>query len=524
MIALAFLRRPFWLSGLGVALPVALAYAAASALGLLFLAGPGTVALFWPAAGLGIALFLRLPRLSWPACGLGLAVGNAAANLMVGQGVLPTLGFAAVNVVEPLLAVLVVGRLFGRTMRGVTSGEVLRVVLAAVGLVQGPAALLGALATGSWSVEAGSLWVAWRAWFLADAVGTLTVAPLVLALWSAHVRERPAPRTLVEWLAMGGALAGLTAMTFGPAPGPAPLALAALVPLLLLAIARLPRAGAALVAVVVPCAAAWGTLGGQGPFVLPDAAPQDALLAVQLFGGLLALAALVGRRSRAEPVIRREPGPTAGGRTEAETELLLREMSHRSKNLLSVVQAVARQTARRSNPERFADLFFLRLAALSASHDLLVRGDWRHVDLRSLVLSQLAHFADLAGNRVTLAGPPLRLTPGAAQAVGMALHELATNAGKYGALSDGQGHVHVGWSVDGEGEGEGAVVRLRWIERDGPPVAAPTRTGFGTVVMVRMAEASVDGSVRLDHAPEGVTWELVAPAARMLDAAGPEPT
>src|SRR5690606_27147834 len=112
-----------------------------------------------------------------------------------------------------------------------------------------------------------------------------------------------------------------------------------------------------------------------------------------------------------------------------------REVNHRAKNLLAVVQAVARQTARGAEPAQFAEHFGERLAGLAASHDLVVGSEWRGVDLAQLVGSQIGAFRDLLGSRIRLDGPPVQIVPSAAQAIGMALHELATNSGKYGALS-----------------------------------------------------------------------------------------
>ncbi len=190
--------------------------------------------------------------------------------------------------------------------------------------------------------------------------------------------------------------------------------------------------------------------------------------------------------------------------------LLMREINHRAKNMLTVVDAIAHQTAARS-PEDFVERFSERVQALSANQDLLVRNEWNGVDIADLVRAQLAHFADLIGFRIAVQGPNLRLNPAAAQAIGLALHELATNAGKYGALSTGNGHVDVGWGSDGE------TFTMSWSERGGPPVSAPAQHGFGTIVMGAMAERSVGGTVKLKYAPAGVTWLLTCPAANALE-------
>ncbi len=198
---------------------------------------------------------------------------------------------------------------------------------------------------------------------------------------------------------------------------------------------------------------------------------------------------------------------------EEREHLLMREVNHRAKNMLSVVDSIAHQTATR-NPEGFIERFSQRIQALSANQDLLVRNEWNGVEIADLVRAQLAHFADLIGSRIAMRGPKLRLNPASAQAIGLALHELATNAGKYGALSTDWGHVDVCWGIDGD------TLTTSWTERDGPPVSAPQRRGFGTIVMEAMAERSVDGNVDLDYAPSGLTWRLTCPAANALEPIG----
>jgi two-component sensor histidine kinase len=188
-------------------------------------------------------------------------------------------------------------------------------------------------------------------------------------------------------------------------------------------------------------------------------------------------------------------------------------MNHRAKNMLGLVQAIARQTATR-DPEEFIERFSERIQSLSANQELLVRNEWKGIEVGSLVRAQLAHFADLIGSRIAVQGPMLRLKASGAQAIGMAFHELATNAGKYGALSTEIGRVDISWRTDGD------TFAMDWVERDGPQVSAPKRRGFGTIVMEAMTERSVDGTVHLDYAPSGVTWRLTCPATNALGTNG----
>jgi len=194
---------------------------------------------------------------------------------------------------------------------------------------------------------------------------------------------------------------------------------------------------------------------------------------------------------------------------EEQIELLLREVNHRSKNLLSLVQAIAQQTIS-TRPDDFLPRFQARIQALAASHDILVGNKWKGADLHELAMSQLAHFRDLMDKRIELTGPPVFASAAAAQALGMAFHELATNATKYGALSDESGCVDLGWKTVRSTEGEEVFV-IEWIESGGPPVAAPSSIGFGSTVICLLAERSLDAKVELNYLPTGLTWRLQCP-------------
>ncbi|WP_439541260.1 sensor histidine kinase [Hyphomicrobium sp.] len=202
---------------------------------------------------------------------------------------------------------------------------------------------------------------------------------------------------------------------------------------------------------------------------------------------------------------------------EQQIMLLMREVNHRSKNMLAVVQAIARQMPV-TDPKQFVRQFSDRIVGLAASQDLLIESNWQGVRVADLVRSQLALFRELIGTRIEIHGPPVRLQPPAAQAIGMALHELTTNASKYGALSDENGCVRVAWSM--EGEGDAREFLLSWEESDGPEVKPPERRGFGYTIMVAMVEKSLDATVVADYAPTGLVWKVRAPGRCTYE--GPE--
>lgn len=202
---------------------------------------------------------------------------------------------------------------------------------------------------------------------------------------------------------------------------------------------------------------------------------------------------------------------------EGRISLLMDEVDHRCKNILSVVQAIARQTAL-GGLDDFMPRFFERIIALGASHDLLVESRWRGADIFDLVRAHLRHFDNALTSRIVLNGESIGLSNAAAQTIGMVLHELATNAVKYGALSEEAGKVEISWHAKDNG-----VFSIAWNECGGPPVAEPTRRGFGSTVIKAMAESSFAGKVDLAFGSEGLSWRLVCPTAKILESENESP-
>lgn len=198
---------------------------------------------------------------------------------------------------------------------------------------------------------------------------------------------------------------------------------------------------------------------------------------------------------------------------EERIRLLLSEINHRVKNSLSLVCAIARHTTAR-DPQDYLERFSARIQALAASHDLLARTEWQSIPLSALIRSQLAHFEDLIDTRITLKGDPLDLSTGAAQTLGMVLHELATNAAKHGALSDQRGQVEITWEIVPDPEADRFLIS--WTERNGPVIGSPADQGFGSTVIKPMAELSLNGTVNLSFAPSGFSWQLQCPAGNIL--------
>jgi PAS domain S-box-containing protein len=200
---------------------------------------------------------------------------------------------------------------------------------------------------------------------------------------------------------------------------------------------------------------------------------------------------------------------------EAHLRLLMRELTHRSKNLLAVIQAMARQTARHVGTiDAFLEQFSARLQALARSHDLLVQEEWHGVLLAELVRSQLAPYLDRSGSQIVMQGPPITLRPEAAQNLGLALHELAINAVKFGALSTPPGRLSITWAW--QDRDPAPVVEMRWVESGGPAVTMPMQRGFGTLVVERNLARALEAEVELTFETEGVRARITIPVAQVL--------
>jgi PAS domain S-box-containing protein len=232
-------------------------------------------------------------------------------------------------------------------------------------------------------------------------------------------------------------------------------------------------------------------------------------------------------RARGVPIRAEAPGPAGTPilewvgvvediddrrRSEEHRALLSREVNHRAKNLLSVVQTVVRMT-RASTPHSFASSVSGRISALARAHDLLAAREWRDTELRSVLETELAAFhpSSDAGARLRIAGEPVLLAAIAVQPLCMTLHELATNAMKYGALSAEGGQVAVSWRA------EAGILRLAWEESGGPPVAGPPLDGgFGTRMVDATVQGQLGGTVTRHWRPEGLACELALPLERIL--------
>ncbi len=201
-------------------------------------------------------------------------------------------------------------------------------------------------------------------------------------------------------------------------------------------------------------------------------------------------------------------------RWEQHQRLLINELNHRVKNTLATVQSIATQTLRNAqSPGQAREDLEERLFALSRAHDVLTRENWEGAGLREVVLQALAPYGHLADDRLRVVGPDVRLSPQRALALSMAVHELATNAAKYGALSKATGRIRITWAV--EESATGARLQLKWQESGGPPVVPPKHRGFGSRLIERSLAQDLAGEAQISFLPAGVACTISTPSPSM---------
>nr|WP_306267061.1 sensor histidine kinase [Pararhizobium sp. IMCC3301] len=203
-------------------------------------------------------------------------------------------------------------------------------------------------------------------------------------------------------------------------------------------------------------------------------------------------------------------------RAEEQLRIVMDELAHRSKNLMAIIQATIRQSARgATSVDEFKEVIVGRIGGLGRSIDLLTQTHWKNISLEGLVKHHLQNFMN-SDAQLTVTGKPILLKSEAVQNLGLALHELATNAVKYGSLSTPRGSVEIGWETF-SGSDDSEQFRLTWVEKGGPPSAPPERSSFGTQITTTHMEAAFIGNVDLEYARDGLRWSLKAPLRNFVE-------
>lgn len=608
---------------IGLSVLIALAYFLAARLSLLLLTKPDGVAVFWPASGVAAGALIALGPSARLPVALGAAVATIVANLMGDRTLMSAVVFALCNAGEALLAGWLVERYFGldfslNRLRHVLGLFAAAVVAAAVSGAGGTAGFL------YFHNSAAPILSVWQHWFASDALGILTVAPLIIELASV-AREPPPRREFVEGMIALAALVLISAFVILLPQGHWGIVvpIAALFPLLLWLAARCRPIFSAAAAFIIAFTLVWMTTFALGYFGDSNLSieqriwgSQASILAISLCA--LVLASLFAERRFHEAALfegqaRLQEALTAGGvmafewnaqtntsqrsdnaaqilgfdpkRPFSATEflervhlddradfkalihsvspekpsyrmifrfgcpdgreiwleesssaefdaagkcmhlkgltlditerkqsderqgLLIAELDHRVKNLLARVAVISSYTRQGSNSiDQFVQVLDRRIQSMANAHSLLSQSRWSGVNLADLVHGQLAPYATLANTMI--GGPDVTLTPTTTQAVAMALHELVTNAVKYGALSSPSGHVSVNWDRQ---PGDAARVKIEWRETGGPPVVSPAKTGYGTSLIRELIPHELGGTVDLAFAADGVRCKIDVP-------------
>ena len=485
------------------------------------------VAAFWPAAGVASGLIIALgPTCRLPVT-LGVMLATLAANLLEDRSLSASIVFAVCNAAEALLIAWLVKSYVSdnpaldslRNVLGFLAAATVGTAVSGIGGTAGHFLFqnLGASAPGIWF-----------AWFASDAVGVVTVAPVIIGLITV-AQSPPKKRELLDGLVALVAIALVSTLVFSSPKEHwfTILPLSLVLPMAFWVAARCPPVFAASAALIVAFAAVWTlTFGighlGNAAFPLTDRvfATQTALVAMS--SALLVLTALFQERRRAEAALkegkerlqesndRLQLALLVAKRSEDQQAVLNSELDHRVKNVLACVSAIA-QHASDSNRSRKDFLRALngRIRSLANTHILLSQSRWQGVDLAELVRTELAPCA--RSDNTLIEGPSLSVVAEAAQTVAMVLHELATNAAKYGALSNSSGHISVRWRSQSKGSKRRGLV-LDWRETGGPPVRTPHAFGHGTSVIRELIPYELGGTVDYVLAPEGVRCKLEIPA------------
>jgi PAS domain S-box-containing protein len=616
-----------WIGAIGLAFAVGIAYFFAAQLSLALLAKPDGVAMFWPAAGVSSGVLIALGRdARLPVAGSAI-VATIIANLMGDRNVWSATAFALCNAGEALLTAGLIERYFGSLFSLDRLRNVLGLLAAAV-VATAASGIGGTVAYKLFHSPTAPIWTTWQHWFASDAVGIITVAPLVIGLAEA-LREPPRHSEIFEGVIALMALAVMTVIivSLPPEPWETVVPVALLFPILLWLAARCQPVFAAAATFIVSLTIVWTLTFSIGHFGDPSLPIGDRVLGAQaaILGVALCafvLAALFAERRRHEGVLkeseaRLQEALTAGAVTAFDCDLrsglsqrsenaalilglgpqqifsaaqflarvhpddrarfkahvhrvrvdspsysitfrfirpderevwleetsraefdtagrvvrfkgltrditrrkqaeqrqdaLIAELDHRVKNVLARVAAVVMHTRRRSGTmEEFVKSLDGRIQSMATAHALLSQSRWYGVGLTELIRHQLAPYT--AEANTTISGPDVTLTSEQTQAVAMVIHELVTNAAKYGALSSSDGSVSVSW--DRTGTDVGAILTITWRELGGPPIAAPVQSGYGSRLIRDLIPHELGGTVDLIFPSHGACCKIEIPLER----------
>lgn len=491
------------------------AFLAAIAFGQWFGKIPAISITFWPPNGIYVAALLLADWRRWYVWIAAAACAELTGNLIWFHNSIPSAtAYILINACEATFCAAVLKSFFPspatlRTLEQALALTVTVLVAAAVG-----GTIAGAL---DWYIGKRPFGVTFEHWWVGDGAGMLLALPLALAAaeqWDG--RPRLSLAEAGEALAIALTLSALCYFALAQSWA----VLFVLMPPLLWAALRFEFVGGLLAVLLLAVQIGLMTLHQVGSIGLGLSERQTHVV-MQFFLAtasvkVIIVAAIARQRRETMAALKslNEQLEARVAERTSQVQLLMREVNHRSKNLLMLVQALARQTAA-SGAADFQKRFESRLHSLAASQDLLVKSEWTSVPVEELVRSQLAHLGRDVETRFKISGPPIHLTAASAQTIGMALHELSTNAIKYGALSNSTGRIDLTWGTGQRDDGT-PTFHMAWREHGGPASTPPERRGFGTVVIGDMVRLGLGGIVTKEFRAEGLVWTVEAPQETVL--------
>ena len=477
----------------------AVAYYFAARYGLALLAQPDGVAVFWPASGIAVGALLVFGTASFAPIGSGVAIGTIAANIVAGRPPELAIPFAFANMLECLIVAGLAEWLLGPNLRFDTLRKFIGIFFAAgVGAAAG--AVIGASTIAMFGKAEGSFLAHWHQWLRSDLIGIIAITPLVLgirALASRQISVRSHVEGLLLITLVSAAAAATHPDTFIRQGIEVTLPISVLFPLLLLLAIRHPltysQIGASMVAIIlVACIVSERKIATDFDIMWAQ------LSIVSMVACSLSLAALIAERNAGE--VRRQ--------------LLVRELDHRVKNGLTLVQAVVdRSREHASSIDDFCDKLAGRIHSMARTHTMLSREKWQGIELGQLIATELASYQEI--NSKAFVGPRVLLTPALAQSLSLVVHELSTNAIKHGSLARPEGRVHVAWIIEPVHENPDGIETLviEWQEFGLPFVGKIGPAGFGTSTIRDLLKYEAEASVDLHFPPDGARCTIRLPMA-----------
>ena len=496
--SLTFNHRHSGAATLPMAVGLGLAFFLAARLGLALLTEE-EVAVFWPASGIAAGILIARGHDAKVTVGWAVMLASVAASYTWGRSAWSSLAIALCDTLQVLLVAWLVERWCGPAF---SIGNVRHVLglLAAAMIATATTAVGATLAMRTLGSSATPALTVWQVWFTSDALGIITATPLIVGLFEA-ARDPPNRRELVQGLSAVVVIAAASLLGFGlPTTRWVTIVpLAVLMPFLVWQAACcrpvFVAAAACVVAVAIVLTIKFG-VGRLGDPSVPHSdrinAAQVAMLAIA--GCSLILAALFAERRRHSAALQEALD---------HERTLNAELDHRVKNVLATVGSIITQTQRASTSHKdFLARLDSRVMSLSRTHELLSSSNWRGVELAKIVERELAPYSD---SHRDLGGPRVTLKAEAAQALAMVLHELSTNAAKYGAFTKEAGRLSLRWSR------ENAGLAIVWQESNGPLVVHPSRLSYGTSLIRELIPFELGGTVDLSFAADGIKCRLAIP-------------